>query len=463
MGISLREDVTLRGSPSLFQVHFSSLLEMSTQEFSEYLRRKSEDNPFLLVSEAHEASVICKEGQPIQRDKGPRSVPPQHIEYVPLPNDYSGEERQDALGICDDFSESLPVYLSVNMPSFKDKAKARLAEIIVDLIDERGFLKEDPEFLMDIAGCTEDELSAVLEAVKSVDPGGIGSRDIRDFLWWQCHRAGWESEVMRRIIYECLEEVAKGKLDRLSKKLGVSKGFLKECLRRLKSLRPYPTWGMNLNHAQYRQREGRTPTSDFVLLYTENGDCVLQIIEPNIEIDPLPSSQRREVHQGVGEASPDWLQRFRNLEKEALELMQMTGQRRQILMQVAGKIFEKQGAYLAYERDYKEPLTISQIAAELGVSISTVSRAIKNKTIAAPRGTFTLKDLLSQPFLETGKRGVSCDYVRRRIENLSNTNHGKPRSDREIAELLQAEGIYIARRTVNKYRNEMKYGACDHI
>jgi RNA polymerase sigma-54 factor len=156
----------------------------------------------------------------------------------------------------------------------------------------------------------------------------------------------------------------------------------------------------------------------------------------------------------TGGGSTLWSTRLKDLEREAFELARLVENRKRTIVLVASHIVEKQAAYLDGDTEHKKPLTVSQIAAQLSMPVSTVSRAIKNMTISTPRGTTPLRELLSRPVPVEDGPDVSSDYILTRIAEFARLPDGKSRSDLEISNMLRSEGIEMARRTVNKYRRQ---------
>jgi RNA polymerase sigma-54 factor len=453
MGITVKNNLTVRGKPSLFHANYTRLLQMSTSDCIDYLKEVARRNPIIEWQEGHNVYLVRDGELSILKD-GESSAPQSKEMYSSsFSYDLSVEKAQEEFGICDDFADSLPVYLRTQMPSFEDDGRLSICETLIEYIDDRGFLMEEPEVIADMIGTDEEEIIDVLEMIRSVHPGGIGSCNLKDFLWHQCWESGWATVMMERIIYEYLEDIAEDNLVKIRRELDLDKKSLDETIIRIKSLRPYPTFGMDMADPQLRPQQ-RIRHPDFTYYQYDDGKYVLEAIEPRFALGTMPPLAEPGSHDKaiLRKKALIWCEKYRGMEREACELAELMERRNDVVLRVACTICDRQKTFLNGEKEHKEPLTLTQIAGELSEPISTVSRAIKDITIATPRGTFSLKDLLSRPFPGAKGGAISQDYILRRVGDMAACGDGSPSSDREIAEVLRSEGIDIARRTVNKYR-----------
>jgi len=462
MDISINNTTSLKGRPSLYHAHFTKLLEMCALDYLHFLRQESCRNPCVEVREGCEVYAL-RDGRHTLLEEREEPSFDYHESLVPIYGPYRepvDNEQYDPPGACEDFTGSLPLYLSIQMPAFQEKGKSSIFEALVEFIDDRGFLGDDPASIADLIDSRTEEVIEVLEIIGSIDPGGIGSRGIGDFLWYQCRKIGWDTPVMQKAVHELLEYVAEGDIDRLRQELKVSERGVRDMIERLKSLRPYPTWGMDVGTSDIA-RGDHIIYPDFALYQLDDGDCILQVIEPCITLNPISTlggegTENNALNDIYMEDMRSWRSKVECLERESYGLLRMANRRKQIILRVVPLIIERQKAYMLREEDYKEPLDLSQIAHQLGVAVSTVSRAVKDRYITSPRGILSLKDLLARPFPGAGDGEISQDYVSREIESLLGGPGGKTMSDSDITEKLKSGGIDIARRTVNKYRRSLE-------
>jgi len=464
IGTSIVNTAPLGVKNSLFHAHYCKLLEMCAYDYLSFLQEASCENPFIEVDERCEAYALEDDQLAFLEERGELSFnhhesPDRICEAYRESVDNQADNPQ---GACEDFTDSLHLYLRIQMPAFQEKGKSPIFEALIEFIDDRGFLVDDPDFIAHLMGFEIEEVLEVLEAIRCIDPGGIGSRGIMDFLWYQCQRMGWDTPVMHRAVCELLEYVADGNITGLRRELDISARSVREMIERVRSFRPYPTWGMDISYGPIAPREPIL-YPDFALYQLSGGDCVLWVIEPRVTFSPIsqgregtendaPSDIRMEDMEDI----PNWRSKVDCLEREAYDLLGMADRRKKTVLRVVSLVVVRQKAYLLRERDYKEPLNLSQIGSSLGLSVSTVSRAMKDRYISSPRGILSLKDLLARPFPGAIDDGISQDYIVRKIESLSRSSKGKAMSDSKIARILESDGIDIARRTVNKYRKSLE-------
>ena len=457
--IALTPAVSLRGTPSLYQAHFASLLEMPSDELMLFLRRRAEANPCLEV-EMGQAAYGLDAGRISIRKDDSRTGASHGVAAASRGSSAGNMNRNDPDDLSQpyDFTESLSLYLLSLMPSADGHSQRKALEAVIEFIDERGFLDEDPDVISSLNGVSREEIAEVLETVKAVPPGGIGSRDLCDFLWFQCRETGWDTPPMRQLVFELLDEVGRNNLSKIQRRLSVGEKKARGMVQVLKGFRPYPTWGMDFQlPADAAGLQSLMP--DFTFREYPEGMYVLEVQEPGIRVQeislhgepgPLPST--------AGDTDPEtaWNDKARSLEKEAKELREAVTKRGRIILRVVAAVAELQKEWLLDRKDYLEPLEESELARRLSIPVSTISRALKGRYISCPRGTYPLKHLFSRQFSGSRNEAVSRDFIFQTIAKLERDAGEENVSDMQMARLLQGHGIQIARRTVNKYRNQLR-------
>ncbi len=432
--ISVAPRNALKAIPSIYHANFARVLEMPSSDFLDYLQDAASRNPCIEV-DGSTVSYTFVEGRLRRLDTstGRYSSRPSPI-------------QPEVSGAFEDFTESLPFFLSTYLHEVLD---AEILEELVDSLDPRGFLDDSYEAIAERAGRTIREVEVAVEVLKSVPPGGIGSRDLQEFLLFQCEQIGRVTPCMKRLIEEMLPDVAKGNVSRIQRKLGVCQARMSELIGVLKGLRPYPTWGSGLASGTDREEILRQPP-DFIFEKAQDGSYVLQILEPTIRLDPL-SCGNVEVSR-----HDDWGTSLALLREEAGSVVEICNRRRTAILAALAQILDVQHEWLLGRRDYLEPLSVSEIACAAGVPASTISRALRDRYLACPRGTFALKQLLSRRIQTTSSGNASRDFIYGEIRRLEEEQKGRGASDEQITRLLKDRGIDIARRTVNKYRKQMR-------
>ncbi len=452
-GTNLTTNVSPRSTLSLYHAHIAGLLEMPADEFLAFLVQASERNPFLEVQTGRE-DFILSAGQLVaaKSEEGHRMC---YSSYDPYASSRDFDEAE--LEHVYDFTESLPFYLATQIFWKAPSLPREVVEILVEFISDRGFLEEDPDVIAADQGLPQAEIREVLEIIRTIPPGGIGSRDLPDFLWFQCQEKGWGTREMQQLVFELLRDVAQGSISKIHRKLGISEKKTDRMIKSLKSLRPYPTWGMDFQSSD-KNRGLADQAPDFHFYQRDDGNYVLQMQEPIVEVQHLLPLWKPEGETIIGNryTETDWIAKAVVLEQEAVSMGEATRKRRHILQEIVTALLDLQKDWLVSKKDYLEPLTESQLAEQLGIPVSTVSRALKDRYIVCPRGTFPLKHLLSRCFPSTRNGGISKDFICRLITKHERETEGKAIADIEMARLLARSGIQIARRTVNKYRNELR-------
>jgi len=453
--MNLTPSVSIRGAPSLYHAQFAHLLEMPSDDFLRFLEQAAESNPCLEVQPGQQdyyldAGLLSPVEVAAGRARGPADGS----------NLVSWDRSRDEIERCsvpDDFTESLRLHLESLAHNEHKPASEGVIEAVIPFIDDRGFMNEDAEVIASASGFHLEEINRAIEAIKSIPPGGVGSHDLPDFLWWQCRGTTWDTPAMYRLTHELLREVAAGNLSRIRRELGIGDKKARSMIQVLKDMRPYPTWGMDF---QLPDSPGLARLSpDFWIRYQGDNSHVLEMREPRIDIQHITTTTESGAAPrapGGRKPGPEWDTKARSLELEAEDLREVAIKRGRVLRRVVAAMVEVQKEWLVGKNDYLEPLTESQLAERLDIPLSTVSRALKDRYIACPRGTYPLKHLLSRGMSAEDNAGISRDFVCQLIQRLDRAAGDRAIKDGEMAELLEQQGIHMARRTVNKYRNQLR-------
>ena len=437
--ISLSAKNAVKGAPSIYHANFARVLEMPSNDFLNYLREAANRNPCVEVENSSTVySLASGRLSALNRSERP-------------PADSSwrrrGDNGLDAASVPDDFTDSLPVFLSAYLQDVLDKATLA---ILVDSLDSRGFLGDSTDAIARQIGKAPREVQRAVEVMKSVGPGGIGCRDLKDFLWFQCGQIDRDTPAMKQLIEEMLPDVAKGNTQRIRRKLGIGEHVASEMIQVLKGLRPYPTWSTGLG-LPTGQTEAPVRAPDFIFERSSDDSYVLHVLEPTIKLDSLSlgTADRALLDE-------NWGEQLARLRDEAESVLELSLRRQSVILAAMTRILDVQKEWLLGFKEYLEPLSVSDIALSAGVSVSAVSRALKDRYLASPRGTFALRQLLSRRFDGENPGGKSQDFVSCEISKLERAHERETLTDQRVAGLLRERGIEVARRTVNKYRKHLR-------
>jgi len=327
--------------------------------------------------------------------------------------------------------------------------EAIVAGQLVALIDETGYLRADLSELAAQLGVPLALLEEVLAGIQCFDPSGVGGRDLAECIAIQARDADRYDPAMATMIAH-LELVAKGAFPQLKRICGVDDEDLADMIRELRNYDPKP--GLKFGGST-----SQAVVPDLYIRQTAKGWAV----EINSGTLPRLLVNRRyytELAQGAAAKSKAWL-------SEQLAganwLVRALDQRQRTIVKVASAIVKQQEGFFLHGVAHMRPLTLRQVAEEIGMHESTVSRVTSNKYLSCARGLFELKYFFSSGISDTqGDGAVSAEAVKSRIKAMIEAEDGKAiLSDETIAQKLSAEGHDIARRTVVKYREAMGYGS----
>ncbi|GAA5561853.1 MULTISPECIES: RNA polymerase factor sigma-54 [Acinetobacter] len=365
------------------------------------------------------------------------------------------EEREDNRQVQMTLKEHM--LEQVNLLHFS-KIDQLIAYCIIDALDDKGFLDAELEEIilavqhllndMDIdEEIEEDEVLVVLKHIQRLDPVGIGSRNLAECLKIQLDFLPKGTEYLKEAqsLLQYYELLIANDLNKLLKQTGLSKDELKLSVDLLKTLKPYPGMDFQKQESEYQIPDVVVAKKDLHWQVQLNPD-----IMPKLRINSFYSSMIRRADQ-----SDDNLY-LRNQMLEAKNFIKSIDERHKTLLKVATCIVEHQKAFLEIGAEAMKPLVLRDVAEEVELHESTVSRVTTNKYMLTPRGLFELKYFFSSHVGTTTGGEASSTAIRAMIKKLvSNENPRKPLSDNTIAALLKDEGIEVARRTVAKYRESL--------
>lgn len=329
-----------------------------------------------------------------------------------------------------------------------DHAGESIGMFIIGNLDERGYLEASVEEVGELARATPEAVEDVLARIQSFDPVGIAARDLRECLLTQLHNAGMKESLAARMVARCLRELEYRQYERIADGLKASLDEVVEAARLIACLEPKPARGFD-------DGEVRTIIPD-VVVQKVGGEYAVSLNDdgvPPLRVSPLVRRLAREK----GEEARKAREYLEVKVRAAMWLIKSVHWRQQTLYRVSESIFGFQREFLDHGIARLRPLVLRDVASEIGMHQSTVSRATSNKYAFTPQGVFELKFFFQSGIPHNGgSQVVSSESVRDRIRTLvESEDHGKPLSDQEIASALADLGIDIARRTVAKYRDQL--------
>jgi RNA polymerase sigma-54 factor len=323
-----------------------------------------------------------------------------------------------------------------------------VADIIIGNLDEDGYLTASLQEIAESEHCAMEDMEQALKAVQGLDPAGVGARDLRECLLLQIESRNGRGGVAWQIVSNHLKLVETRDYRELSKVLGRPPEHIEVAVAAIRGLNPRP--GLRYSGAGARVIEPD------VYITKDGEEYVIQMNDEDVPQLRLNANYRRMLERDNG-ASKE----VRNYVKErytsAIQLMKNIEQRKHTILRVCQCIVQRQGDFLTYGIDQLKPMMIKEVAEEVGVHPSTVSRAVASKYAHTPQGVFELRYFFSEAVQGPSGSVMPLLILKRKVKKMiEEEDRAHPLTDDQITALLQAQGIDVTRRTVAKYREDMK-------
>lgn len=331
-----------------------------------------------------------------------------------------------------------------------DAQTAFIARHIIGLLDEAGYLTVPLEEVADDLGVDIFDAKAGLRLVQSLDPSGVGARNLAECIAIQAREADRYDPCMKALI-DNLDLVARGEVERLKRLCRVDDEDFADMLRELRSYNPRPGLA-------FAPAETGTVVPDILLTANAAGGWDIAINEETLPKLIVNRGYYLELNRGAtNKESQSWLK-----EKlaDAHWLIRALDQRQKTILKTAAEIVKQQDGFFRRGVAELRPLTLREVAEQIGMHESTVSRVTSNKYLWCERGTFELKYFFTSGVASADGEGASSAAIKARIKALIDAETAKNiLSDQQLAEMLQKEGFDLARRTVAKYREAIGLGS----
>ncbi len=331
-----------------------------------------------------------------------------------------------------------------------DPQTAFIARHIIGLLDEAGYLTIPLEEVADDLGVDFFDAKAGLRLVQSLDPSGVGARNLAECIAIQAREADRYDPCMKALI-DNLDLVARGEVERLKRLCRVDDEDFADMLRELRSYNPRPGLA-------FAPSDAGTVVPDILVSANAAGGWDIAINEDTLPKLIVNRGYFLELNAGAtNRESQGWLK-----EKlaDAHWLIRALDQRQKTILKTAAEIVKQQDGFFRRGVAELRPLTLREVAEQIGMHESTVSRVTSNKYLACARGTFELKYFFTSGVASADGEGASSAAIKARIKALIDAETVKNiLSDQQLAEMLQKEGFDLARRTVAKYREAIGLGS----
>jgi RNA polymerase sigma-54 factor len=322
-----------------------------------------------------------------------------------------------------------------------------LVENIIGNLDENGYLTASTEELAQNGKYSVDDLDDALAVVQDFDPIGVGARDLRECLLLQLKAFDSQNTLAYQVVSDHLKQVQSNQLKEIARALNRPTDIIKHTIETIKKLDPRP--GL-----RYNKTEARLVEPD---VYFRKMDDQWQVFLNEDDMPQLrlsPTYRRLLVRDAADKE-------VRNYVKErftaAIQLMKNIEQRKHTILRVCQSIIARQGEFLDKGPDTLKPMMIKEVAEEVGVHPSTVSRAVASKYAHTPQGVMELRQFFSESVNGPEGGAMSLQTLKRLVKKMIEEEDGsKPLTDEQIAHKLDDAGIHVTRRTVAKYREDMR-------
>ncbi len=345
--------------------------------------------------------------------------------------------------------QTLPDYLRSQLSvAILDDETRDAAETIIGNLDEDGYLTATLDEMAGQGAYTRVTMDAALKAVQGLDPAGVGARDLRECMLLQIESANGKGGVAWQIVSSHMRLLETRQFKELAKVLGRPQDHIDIAVAMIRHLNPRPG-------VRFSGPGARTVEPD-VYFIREGDDFLIQMNEDELPQLRLNAQYRRmlEKDQGATKEVRDYV---RERYSSAIQLMKNIEQRKHTILRVCEAIRRRQHDFLQHGIDALRPMMIKDVAEEVGVHPSTVSRAVANKYAHTPHGVYELRYFFSEAVQGPSGGETPLLLLKRRVKKMIEEEDPKrPLTDDTITARLQSEGIDVTRRTVAKYREDMK-------
>jgi RNA polymerase sigma-54 factor len=448
-------------TPSLQQA--IKLLPMSTLELADLLNQEMVENPLLEEVPTEELQPADQAAQAEKPDaeaadaQKPDAWDDQDFEYFfgdYLDDGYQPRTPQEVkelppientLSTSTSLSDHLLWQLSLQTD---DDLLKEIGSAIIGNLDDDGYLVASFDELAAMGPWPIADVERALRLVQGFDPIGVAARDLQESLLVQLRHLGLDGSPTEKIVVDHLRLLQNHQVPEIAKKLGLSIDEVKEHVEIIRHLDPKPG-------SRYNPQQSHYVIPDVYIVKVEDQYVAVLNEEglPQLRISP---TYRRLLDKST-ENSSETRAYVKDKFRSALWLIKSVEQRQKTIHKVATSIINFQRDFLDHGIEHLRPLVLRDVANDIGMHESTVSRVVTNKYMHTPQGVFEMKYFFHSGISSSYGESVSSVTIKQRIRKIIEAEDPrKPLSDSKIVSILQREGLVLARRTIAKYREELK-------
>ena len=446
LNVKLSQRLTM--TPALLQK--IELLTLNRLELADVLQQELDENPVLEERDGEEPVEIGEEEAQVDDPFEDIDVDYFFDEYLPATRQQIASESAEDKASFETFlatrvtlQDHLNWQLNLTVTS---EDLHRCCYFLIGNLDSEGYLQLSLEDVCTELGVSLEQAQEALTTIQSFDPAGVGARDLSECLLVQLEAMGLGSEIEAELVRDHLAELQSSDHRQIARKMGCEVEDLEHSLEIIRTLSPKPGERFDSSEPTYVQ-------PDVDIQKTADGYRVV-VSDDGLPRLRLSDAYRRLLRQKT--TSRDTKSFIRERFRSALELLKSVDQRQATIGRVCEAIVSRQGSFLDRGLLYLKPMLIKEIAEELNVHSSTISRVVANKYAHTPQGVMELRRFFSLGVGGANGQHFSTQQVKETIRKIiAAENPDKPLSDERIAQALNRSGINITRRTVAKYRDQM--------
>ncbi|OPX25096.1 MAG: RNA polymerase sigma-54 factor [Candidatus Latescibacterota bacterium] len=460
MQLSQTLSLQQRLAPQLIQS--LQLLQLPTLELEQLIRQELEMNPMLELEEHEE---ILQEEETRDEEESPEAEEELSSEFdeedwteyledgFNMGNDHLREferedeqqERRREIKDTETLMDRLLFQLHMGVSTPEDRL---IGETILGNLDGNGYLASPLKEVAENLNVSVKDVERVLKIIQTFDPSGIAARDLRECLMIQLTEKGLKDSLAMKIVRDHFEDWTKWRHRELCQNLKISEDALRDAFEVISGLNPRPG-------ADLFAETPRTIIPDVTIEKVDDDYVVLlnDRFTPSLRVSPAYYALLKDPKHTSPDAKSFILERL----DRARWLINSIEQRRSTILKVVNAIIKNQRGFLEHGISFLKPMVLQDVAEEIGMHASTVSRVTSGKYVQTPQGVFELKFFFDNKVASMEGEDLSVKSVQDKIRQLiENEDPKKPLNDQKIADLLNEAGIDVARRTVAKYRDNMR-------
>jgi len=448
-------------TPSLQQA--IKLLPMSTLELADLLNQEVVENPMLEeIAPDDQQSSDSPSAEKSEGDaeaSAPKSDTWDDSDYAYFFGDYLDDGYrprtqqevkelppiENTLSTSTSLADHLQWQLSLQST---DETMRAIGDAVIGNLDDDGYLVASVDEIATMGGWSVEEVEKALSIVQRFDPVGVAARDLQECLSLQLQHIGHDTVVAEKIVTEHLRLLQNHQVPEIAKKLGLTIDEVKAHVELIRHLDPKPG-------SRYNRPDSHYVIPDVYVIKVEDQYVAVLNEEglPQLRISPVYRRLLDKSAENTDETRAYVKDKFRS----ALWLIKSVEQRQKTIHKVATSIITFQREFLDQGIEFLRPLVLRDVANDIGMHESTVSRVVTNKYMHTPQGVFEMKYFFHSGISSSYGESVSSVTIKQRIRKIIEAEDlRKPLSDSKIVSILQKEGLVLARRTIAKYREELK-------